>query len=351
MQTAADPRSRHCGQRVTVVIPFHRRLSQLERSLAAARRSMPSAELLVAADGAREDCHPLAESLGASVVVVDGPQGPAVARNRAAARATGDILVFVDADVVAAPDSIPALCQYLDEHPEVAAVFGAYDEEPAESGFMSRYKNLSHSYIHQQARGQAGTFWAGLGAVRTDAYRAVEGFNEGFRRPSVEDIELGYRLVGAGYRLAVEPRARGCHLKRWTLWSSVVTDVRDRGIPWTQLILRHRALANDLNTTGALRWSVVLSYLFLIGLIGAFAVPGLALVAALALGGLLALNSDYYTWFRRQRGTWFAVRVVGAHVLHHLCNGVSFVAGALIWLGDEIGLKLPGRVPRLVGSR
>jgi len=331
---------------VSVIIPFHRRLAQLELSLGAVRASMPDAQVLVAADGAVDDCHGLAAAQQAEVVTIAGPLGPAAARNRAAARATGDILVFVDADVVVSPDAIGRLCDYLARRPDVAGVFGAYDEQPKERNFASRYKNLSHSYIHQRASDQAMTFWAGLGAVRASAFRAVGGFNEGFRRPSVEDIELGYRLVGAGYGLAVDPQARGCHLKRWTIAGSVVSDVRDRGIPWTQLILRNRALANDLNTTSALRWSVVLAYVFLISAIGAVLSPALGLLALSALGGLFILNFAYYRWFQAQQGTWFAAGVFAAHVLHHLCNGVSFVAGSLIWLADRIGLNLPGRVPR-----
>lgn len=343
--------SRAVGASVSVIVPFHRRLAQLARSLAAVRASMPVADVVVAADGAVEDCRALADTHRATVVVIDGPLGPAVARNRAAAAATGDILVFVDTDVVVAPDAIPRLCGYLARHPEVAGVFGAYDEHPAEDNFMSRYKNLSHSYVHQRARGQALTFWAGLGAVRAAAFRSVGGFNEGIRRPSVEDIELGYRLVGADYRLGVEPGARGCHLKRWTVWGSVVTDIRDRGIPWTQLILRHRALANDLNTTGALRWSVVLAYVAVLGAIGAWWSPWLGLAAGMAVGGLVALNLDYYRWFRRRAGTWFMVRVFGAHLLHHLCNGLSAVAGSFIHGASRIGLKLPGRVPEQTEGR
>jgi cellulose synthase/poly-beta-1,6-N-acetylglucosamine synthase-like glycosyltransferase len=300
---------------------------------------------VLVADGAVEDYEPLVARHRARAVVVEGPHGPAVARNRGADEASGDILVFVDTDVVVAPDAIPRLCGYLMQRPDMAGVFGAYDEQPAEAGFMSRYKNLSHSYVHQQARGEARTFWAGLGAVRAAAFRAVGGFNEGIRRPSVEDIELGYRLVAAGHQIGVEPSARGCHLKRWTLWGSVVSDVRDRGIPWTQLILRHRALVDDLNTTGALRWSVVLSYVFLLASLAAFRWPWAGLVALAALGSTFAFNLDYYRWFRRRQGWWFAARVFAAHVLHHLCNGVSFTAGLLIHIAGRLGLRLSWRVP------
>src|SRR5512145_3332960 len=152
---------------------------------------MPGAEIIVAADGAAEDCRPLAASCQARVVEVPGPSGPACARNRAAAAATGDVFLFVDSDVVVAPDALPGLLDVLAGRPEIAGVFGAYDDAPAEPNFMSQYRNLSHAYIHEVGMPEAVTFWAGLGAVRAAAFRMVGGFDERFTRPSVEDIEFG----------------------------------------------------------------------------------------------------------------------------------------------------------------
>jgi hypothetical protein len=346
----AGDSSRQTGTATTVIVPFHRNLSQLASCLAAIRRGAPAAELIVAADGARDDCRPLADAHRARVVEIAGPLGPAAARNRAAAVATGDILVFVDTDVVVADDAIERLCGCLAAHPDVTGVFGAYDEQPPERNFSSRYRNLSHSYVHQRASTRALTFWAGLGAVRADAFRAVGGFDERFRRPCVEDIDLGYRLSTAGYALRVEASARGQHLKRWTLVGGVRSDVFDRGVPWTQLILRSGMLANDLNTSTALRASLVLSYVLLGAIVVAPFMPvawamGALAVAGSALAALVALNWEYYRWFQRREGAGFAVRVVAVHVLHHLCNGVSLAAGVVLTFASRWGIRLPGALP------
>jgi cellulose synthase/poly-beta-1,6-N-acetylglucosamine synthase-like glycosyltransferase len=337
--------------RTTIVIPFHRNLPQLEQSLPAARRSMPEAEIIVAADGATEDCRPLAASCHARVVEVPGPSGPAVARNRAAELATGDVLVFVDADVVAAPTAIPGMCDLLASAPDVAAVFGAYDLTPPERNFMSQFKNLTHVRVHEVGNPEASTFWAGLGAVRTDVFRELGGFDERFRRPSIEDIELGNRIVAAGRRIRLDPRFRGTHLKRWTLRSCIVTDIQARGVPWTQLIHRTGTVANDLNTSVALRLSVVVAYLAVLALVATVVSPWALIAVAALLLLLVGLNLDYYRWFARQRGLLFALRVVPVHLVHHLCNGVSFVAGTVLHVAGRAGLKLPGALPASVWTR
>jgi GT2 family glycosyltransferase len=332
----------------TIISPFHRNLSHLARSLPAACRSMPDAEVIVAADGAIDDCHPLAATWGARVVEIPGPAGPAVARNRAAATAHGDILVFVDADVVVSPDAVPGLCRVLEHEPDLAGVFGAYDESPAEQNFISQYRNLSHSYIHQIGSPDAATFWGGLGAIRATVFRELGGFDETFDRPSIEDVELGCRATRAGYRLRLDHRLRGCHLKRWTLWGGLATDVTARGIPWAQMIQKFHTLRNDLNTRTELRLSVVLAYVFLLAVGALVFTPWAAIGAAASLLALVVINYRYYRWFARVRDVGFALRVIPVHLLHHLANGVSFVVGTALFVAGRMGIRIRGAIPAAV---
>lgn len=331
--------------RVSVIIPFHRNLGLLRRVLQPFADRPDTVELVLAVDGATEDWRPVAAEFGARSVELARRSGPAAARNRGAEIATGPILAFVDGDVIAAPDAIARMEAVL-EDPALTAVFGAYDEVPPEPGFFSQYKNLSHGYVHSTTGSRARTFWAGLGAVRAAAFRAVGGFDERFDRPCVEDIELGYRLTDAGGTIAVDPSIRGTHLKRWTLWSSVRSDIVDRGIPWTQLLLRAGATAQaDLNLTQTLRLSVIVSYLLVCFALAGAVWPVAWLGVPAGLAALSALNREYYAYFARVRGPWFAARVVLAHTLHHLCNGVSFVAGQVLYRARRLGWQLPGSLP------
>src|SRR5258706_9494581 len=248
------------------IVPFHQGLACLARCLAALDPLPPQSELIIAADGAVDDCRRLASRHGARVIAIHGPSGPAVARNVAAAAAVGEVLVFIDADVAVSGMGLARMTRIFVEHPGTVAAFGSYDERPGEPGFMSQYRNLSHSFIHHSSALEARTFWAGFGAVRKDAFQAIGGFDERFDRPSVEDIDFGYRLAEAGYTVVLDPTLSACHLKRWTLRSAIVSDVRDRGIPWTQLILRYGALRDDLNLRAEYRWSVVLAYVALASL-------------------------------------------------------------------------------------
>jgi GT2 family glycosyltransferase len=269
-----------------------------------------------------------------------------VARNRGATVATGDVLVFIDSDVVASPEALARLATTFGEHPEVAAVFGAYDDQPAEPNLISQYKNLTHSFIHSSSNKVAQTFWAGFGAVRAKVFFEVGGFDERFPRPSVEDIDLGYRLSAAGHLLWLDSDIQVCHLKRWTFWSLLASDVLDRGIPWTQLIWRGGRVHNDLNLYNAYRVSVGLAYILLALLLGAFAAPVLLLPASVIIALLYWLSRDFYRYFVHHRGLVFALRIAPLHYLYHLYNGLSFVTGSTLYLVRRwLGLRLPGSLP------
>lgn len=330
----------------SVIVPFHGDLGQLERCLTALASRPAGGEVVVVGDGAPPETDDVARRHGVRLVSLPVSRGPAVARNRGVAAAEGDLIVFVDSDVLVSPTAVQQVLDLFAGEPDLAAAFGAYDETPDDPAFVSQYRNLAHSYVHQQASAEAQTFWAGLGAVRREAFLAVDGFDERFRIPSVEDIDLGYRLRAAGYRIRLDHRIRGCHLKRWTVLSSIRIDVWCRGVPWTQLLLRTARLDNDLNLRAEYRLSVVCAYLLVGALAAALVWPPALAIAGVMVAALVALNGPYYRYFARQRGWWFAARVFPLHVIHHLCNGFSFVWGSAAYLaGRAWNLRLPGALP------
>ena len=248
---------------VSVIIPFHRGLHMLERVVTALERVNGINEIFVVANGSDEDLSALAGNPRVRVLHLSEACGPARARNHGAATATGELLAFVDADVVPHPAAIPSMVAVLRREPDVVAVFGAYDHDPVDPRFYSQYRNLAHAFVHEQASPTQRTFWAGLGAIRRSAFVEVRGFDERFTRASIEDIDLGYRLSAAGHRLRLDTAIRGTHLRGWSLTSSIATDVRDRGVPWTQALIKYGSVARDrqLNISWRGRTSVVLSWL------------------------------------------------------------------------------------------
>lgn len=236
-------------QRISVVVPVHNGGADLEACLAAiARSSWPVHEIVVVDDGSTDGAvMRLSEPPAVRSFRLDTRHGPAFARNAGAARAEGEILLFVDADVAIHPDAIAIASRRLAEDPELAAVFGSYDNHPVHTGFVSRYRNLYHHWVHQCGNTDSASFWSGFGAIRRAVFTELGGFDPAYIRPSIEDIELGTRLNRAGYRVRLEKNMFCTHLKRWTLPNVFRTDLFSRGIPWFRLLLKERGAPRDLN--------------------------------------------------------------------------------------------------------
>jgi uncharacterized RDD family membrane protein YckC len=125
-----------------------------------------------------------------------------------------------------------------------------------------------------------------------------------------------------------------------------VSDVRDRGIPWTQLMLKFGRWDNDLNLQTNQRLAVVFAYLLLPLLALSTIAPGWLAAAGIVLLALAVLNWRYYAFFVRRRGVWFGCRVFPMHLLHHWCNGLSFVLGCgIFYAASRVGVAIPGAIP------
>ena len=330
--------------RLSIIVPAYNNAGDLLECLTALARSAPvDSEILVVDDASTDDTAARTEAAGFIVLRCSANGGPGAARNEGSRAVCGDILFFVDADVIVAPDAIDRVLKAFAADAELAALFGSYDARPRDPGVISRYWNLRHHFVHQHGNPNASTFWAGCGAIRRAVFEAIGGFDvTRFTRPSIEDVELGYRLRAAGYRIRLDKDLQGTHLKRWTLLSVLRTDVNQRAIPWARLVLESGAVLDDLN----LKWGQRLSAI-LVALAGLFLAVGVFRtwylgLAAGAVIGILILNRQLYALFFRQYGLRFMAACIPLHFLYYLYSGLSYV---LVWSVFRLQLR-DRRAPR-----
>jgi len=314
--------------RITVIIPVYNNTRDLPECLSAVRASAKNldAEIIVVDDASTDETPTVAAAMGVRVLKLSRNSGPGAARNFGAQHARGEILFFVDADVVVAPSVLDRTVRTLDTRPEYAAVFGSYDARPRARGLVSQYRNLLHHFVHQQGNPEASTFWAGCGAIRREIFLAVGGFDaEHYPRPSIEDIDLGLRLRQAGHRILLDREIQGTHLKQWKLRNVIRTDITCRAVPWSRLILTSREVPNDLNLKRSQRVSVAL-VLLATGLLPlALWKVGLLVVPLVALVTVVALNRTLFAFLWKERGLGFAIGCVPLHLLYFIYSGLSYL--------------------------
>lgn len=286
-------------------------------------------EIIVVADGDTDGSGELAKSLGLQVLRNHSAQGPAIARNQGAKLATGDILFFIDADITVPSDVVAKVSSSFQKDPTLTALFGSYDDLPGHQSFLSQYKNLFHHYVHQNANTEANTFWSGCGAIKRDVFNEFEGFSSSYKRPAIEDIELGYRLKAAGHRIFLDKSLQVKHLKQWTVVSLFKTDFFQRAIPWTELILQRKVLTNDLNLNYSSRLSVMLIFTLLASLPVIYYLPTIFILSSVCIIGLLILNIKVYSFFFYKKGILFTLPAILWHWFYYFYSGLAFLIGAL----------------------
>ena len=371
---------------ISVVIPAHNSELVLARCLESLQKSIGcSFEIIVVDDASTDRTKRIASELGAHVVTLLNQRGPAAARNRGVCDCRGEIIAFVDSDVLVSKNVLQQFCAQLRDE-SISAVFGSYDQQPTERGYISTYKNLMHHHFHQRSLADVGTFWTGCGAIRRTVFEQLGGFNENFAQPCIEDIELGMRLKKLGHMIRLSPQIQAKHTKRWTFCSLVYTDVFRRGIPWTRLMLRGGGIKNDLNTSWEQKVCVgtvgIISLCFLAFSLGnplllflpflivflilltdrisqdanrrdvATTVSSFVLVStcfsfliwepfliSVVIGAAIiwALNASSIVFLCRVEGFCFALMSLPLHLIYYLYCGFSFSAGVFLHV---VGLPL-----------
>lgn len=135
--------------------------------------------------------------------------------NAGAAAGSGDAIVLVNNDVIVEPGFVEAICAPLAD-PAVGMVAGM-TTMPDGSGIDSFGIELDVT-LAAYNRGRLGARpgrlampSGGAAAYRRTAFDAAGGFDDGLFAYG-EDVDLGLRLLGAGWRTAEAPAARGVHL-------------------------------------------------------------------------------------------------------------------------------------------
>lgn len=214
--------------KASVVIPTFNRVKRLGRVLTAldAQQVAPkSFEVVVVDDGSNDGTAEWLRSQAYSFdlrVHEQANAGPAVARNAGVEQAKGELIVFLDDDVVPAPAFV---AQHIDSH-------AAEDGDLAVIGPLGSLPNYDQPWVAweqlkveaQYSAMAAGLylptyrqFWTGNASVPKRVILEAGGFNPQFLR--AEDVELGIRLRDLGVQFRFNAKAQALHHAERTLAS------------------------------------------------------------------------------------------------------------------------------------
>ncbi|MGB5687382.1 MAG: glycosyltransferase [Candidatus Electrothrix sp.] len=326
---------------LSVIVPVYKGDENFLQCMESLTATCPKPdEIIIVIDGHLDSSFYPDKQQVTSILHTSSRGGPGMARNIGAKAAQNDILLFIDSDVLVPPTLLEKVMEEFKEHPDISGIFGSYDNTPQAKNFLSQYRNLLHHYVHQNGNEDASTFWGACGAIKRDVFLKNGGFDEKrYLRPSIEDVELGDRLKKAGYKIRLCKGLQVKHLKRWGVTSMLKTDFFQRALPWTELILDNRDIANDLNTNISSRLSIVFLFILISSIVISRVHPPYILLTGAGLVGLLFCNFDVYLFFRKQKGCWFALQTIPWHWIYYFICGLGFIAGYCRYLFIQLTNK------------
>jgi glycosyltransferase involved in cell wall biosynthesis len=238
--------------RVSVILPTYNRQDRLKRVLAGLeKQSYPLSdfEVVVVSDGSSDGTDDYLRNLETPLHLTplfQANQGVAATRNNGLKRATGEIVLFIDDDVVPSPQLIIEHLHWHDQYGQNVVVMGPmlspddFDMAPwvqwEQAMLMKQYDDMMKGRWEPTAR----QFYTGNTSLARHHILQAGGFDASFRR--AEDVELAYRLANEGLRFLFNPKAIGYHYaeRSFNSWIAIpyaygrndVIFTRDKGQKW-----------------------------------------------------------------------------------------------------------------------
>lgn len=311
---------------ISVIIPVYNGSQTIGRLLdsLAGSAAVPH-EILVVNDASTDATAEVARRYPARLIEMPRQTGPAAARNRGAQEASGDVLVFLDADVAVDPDVLPRIVAHFAD-PDCVAVIGRPHPAPLNEGFFPAYKALFRAASMSAVSSTVKYFETACGAVRRHTFLAVGGFDARYRQATVEDYEFGYRLSRL-HPIRFDPDLRVRHA--FPGWRANLRKYYQRAAGWTALFVRRRAF-DTMETS----WQEALS----IGCILTAVAAGLAAlrwpavwtVAMGCVAGFVALQRRFLMMAWRAEGPLFTLRAIGAYAVQASAVIIGAAHGLLV---------------------
>jgi len=279
---------------------------------------------------------------GVQLVSLEQNSGAGAARNRGALAASGDLLFFVDADVLIKPDCMERLVASFDGPEQPDAVIGMYTRQPGLTDFYSRFQNCYTFFNHRKCEGRISWFWSACAMIKADVFRQTGGFTERYRGALVEDMDLGYELCAQGRVIVMNRRAEATHHRRFSLKTILENDFH-KASAWAELFLwKNRTNRFKHEFTGARNaLSLLSSYLAVVCAGLALKWPALGYAALGGLGVFLWANVAFVVFLLKEGGALFMLRGAPLYFLTFLVVGAASWVGVLDYFGARLGCRRP----------
>lgn len=253
--------------------------------------------------------------------------GPAKARNVGVENAKGDIILFLDSDVVIHKDVLEKVNKFFKENKAAISLIGVYSKNPVNKGFIPKFKALLDYYIFVVPNKEIVTsFEPRCGAVKKCVFEEIGGFDVRYKwLREVEDFEFGYRLLKKG-PIYIDTSIQVDH--NFPYFKALSRNFLKRGYQWVNLFLLRKKFDN-VGTTSRAAFSRSSSFLSLILLLSSVFYFNLIYFAFLFFVIGILGNIKFYKLILKDTNVLFLFKSITVDYILSVLLGVSAVVAIL----------------------
>jgi glycosyltransferase involved in cell wall biosynthesis len=319
---------------VSIIIPVRNGGKTLGVCLGSIKRSYyKNVEIIVVDDHSTDNTVDIARLYNCIILEAKEGSGANNARNFGASQAKGELLVFMDADIVVERETILGIVETLEER-YIDAVVGIYTAKHRHESFVSQYKNLWVRYSYIKSSPAIDWLFGSISGIRKEAFEKLGGFNiELLAKHGHDDIELGKRFAQAKLNIVLNMDIEVEHLKNYTLGSFIKNEYH-RSLGFAEMAMRFRETTKSFRRGFVNVYpSFVISTLLSIFVV-AILVAGLAGIVsdwfiAGAVGLYLLLNIRFLNYLEQVRGLFAMIVMIPFLLIDHTVCLLGSIVGTL----------------------
>jgi glycosyltransferase involved in cell wall biosynthesis len=319
-------------KKISVILPVHNAEKTLGDCLKRIYASdFHNFEVIVVDDKSTDKSVEIAKRFPCKIIKLRKRSGAGIARNVGAKKAKGEILCFIDSDILIKKNTLSLIEDDFDKGNKV--VVGIFSKKTRFKNFVSNYKNLFNRFFFLHRKTHSNIFFTGIGAIKKDIFFKLGGFGAYYNESSIEDVEFGFRLRDAGYRIIIDKNIEVEHIKHFSLFDIL----KRRIITYSFLfpIILRRSHKNEVDEVFS--FSIFLPFLILFLLLSGFLLNHFLFFLALALSFLFFyINRDFLSFLRESKGNLFFLKSCAMLFLDMLFIEIGCLIGGLKILKEKI---------------
>jgi len=221
--------------------------------------------------------------------------GVSSARNIGAENARGDVIVFIDSDVILNPDALYRIAEAIKHYD---GVIGVQSKDCGFNNISSRYKNQWMRWTYIRLKSPVSLFYTSFAVIKRELFIKTGGFDEMYKSPSIEDTAFGNKLSSLGFKIHIDKQLEYIHKRRYNLIDILKTDFgRSRDL--TYYFLKNINVRKKFKTSVPIKTFVVLP-IAIIGVcyISVFVFTGIKILAILGFSLLTFIPIIYIDFIK-----------------------------------------------------